>query len=129
MPWPLRSSNIRPFSVPTSRFTPANTQICCFLETHDDSVSCQFVVLSPLTPESRTEDLRVEALLVLSNLGRVAVRSDVGRVHVDHGDLPGLVEPRLLLLLFQELISKQRCGTTNKPTRHGFGVKWTEGSQ
>lgn len=84
--------------------------------THSDSVpSC-----CPLTPESRTEDLRVEALLVLSDLGRVAVRSDVGRVHVDHGDLPGLVEPRLLLLLFQELVGKQRCGTTNEPKRHGF---------
>lgn len=65
----------------------------------------------PLTPQSRTQDLRVEALLVLPDLGRVAVRADVGGVHVDHRDLAGLVEPGLLLLLLQELVGEQRCGT------------------
>lgn len=67
-----------------------------------------------LTPQSSAEDLRVEPLLVFSDLGRVAVRSDVGRVHVDHRDLPGLVEPRLLLLLFQQLVGKQSCSTTTE---------------
>lgn len=61
-----------------------------------------------LTPQSRAQDFGVEALLVLADLRRVAVRPDVGRVDVDHRDLPGLVEPRLLLLVLQQLVSKQR---------------------
>lgn len=40
------------------------------------------------TPQSRTENLRVELLLVLSDLRRVALRSNVGRVHVDHRAFP-----------------------------------------
>ncbi|KAF3836405.1 hypothetical protein F7725_028963 [Dissostichus mawsoni] len=52
---------------------------------------------------SCTEDLRVEAFLVFADLGRVAVRPDVGRVNIDYGDLSGLVEPRLLLLLLHKL--------------------------
>ena len=52
-----------------------------------------------LTPESSTQDLRVEPLLVLADLGGVAVRSDVGGVHVHHLVLSGLVESGLLLPL------------------------------
>lgn len=59
-----------------------------------------------LTPERSTQDFRVEALLVFADLRRVAVRPDVGRVDVDHGDLPGFVQPGLLLLLLQQLIRK-----------------------
>lgn len=33
----------------------------------------------------------------------------VGGVDVHHRDLPGLVEPGLLLLVLQQLVSKQRC--------------------
>lgn len=53
-----------------------------------------------LTPECGAEDLRVEAFLVFAYLWRVAVGTDVGGIHVDHGDLSGLVESRLLQLLF-----------------------------
>lgn len=43
------------------------------------------------TPQSSTQNLRVEAFLVLANLWRVAVGSDVGGVDVDHRDLSSLI--------------------------------------
>lgn len=46
------------------------------------------------------------------------MRPDVSGVDVDHGDLAGLVEPRLLLLLLQQLISKQRCSTKYNKMHH-----------
>lgn len=45
----------------------------------------------PLTPECRTQDLGVEALLVFADLRCVAVRPDVGGIDVDHGDFSGFV--------------------------------------
>ena len=49
-----------------------------------------------LTPQSGTEDLRVEPLLVLADLGRVAVRACVDRVDVHHRALTGRVGPQRL---------------------------------
>lgn len=60
-----------------------------------------------LTPESSTEDLGVEALLVLADLGGVAVGTDVGGVHVHHRDLARLVQ--LGLLLPEQLAGEQGC--------------------
>ena len=54
-------------------------------------------VQAVLTPESGTQDLRVEALLVLADLRRVAVGPDVGGVDVHHRNLSGLAQSGLLL--------------------------------
>lgn len=59
-----------------------------------------------LTPQSSTEYLRVEALLVLPYLRGVTVGADVGRVHVHHGDLPGFVQ---LGLLLSEQLAGEQC--------------------
>lgn len=50
------------------------------------------------TPESGTEDLGVELLLVLADLGGVALWPDVGGVDVDHGALPVVLPLDLLAL-------------------------------
>lgn len=58
-----------------------------------------------LTPQSSTENLRVEALLVFPDLRGVAVGTDVGGVDVHHRDLPGFVQ--LGLLLPEQLAGEQ----------------------
>ena len=68
--------------------------------------------MPPLTPECRTQNLRVEAFLVFADLWRVAVGSDVGGIHVDHRDFPGFVESGLLLP--QQLIRKHGWDTTEE---------------
>lgn len=68
-----------------------------------------------LTPESSTEDLRVEALLVLADLGGVAVGADVGGVHVHHRDLACLVQ--LGLLLPEQLTGEQGCQGSTRAQR------------
>ena len=50
------------------------------------------------TPEAGAEDLGVELLLVLADLGRVALRADVGGVHVHHRALPVVLPPDWLRL-------------------------------
>ena len=51
---------------------------------------CMFINPA-LTPESSTQDLRVEPLLVLADLRRVAGRARVDRVDVDNGAFTGRV--------------------------------------
>lgn len=50
------------------------------------------------TPQSSTENLRVEFLLVLADLRGVALRSNVGWVHVHHRALPVVLSLDLLTL-------------------------------
>lgn len=66
-----------------------------------------------LTPQSSTQYLRVEALLILPYLRGVTVGTDVGGVHVHHGDLPGFVQ---LGLLLSEQLAGEQCLQGNNST-------------
>ena len=108
LPCPLRSSNISPFSVPTSRLTPAIGALGQIRgrarpspdQEHGGTPGPSFPSRSWLTPKGRTEDLGIEPLLVLPNLGGFAVGPGVGGVHVDHRAFPHvilqLIEPTAL---------------------------------
>lgn len=66
----------------------------------------------PRTPQSGAENLGVEFLLVLANLWGVAVRSNVGRVDVDHGALP-------VVLSFDWLAFTARCRGSKREKQTG----------
>lgn len=51
---------------------------------------------SALTPQSSTQDLGVEFLLVFADLRGVALRTDVGRIHVDNRPLPRVLSSERL---------------------------------
>lgn len=99
LPCPLRSSNISPFSVPTSRLTPATGPLGQIRgrarpspdQEHRGTPDPSFPSWPWLTPKGCTKDLGIESLLVLPNLRGFTVGPGVGGVHVDHRTFPHVI--------------------------------------